>query len=263
MLGLEEIEDFVFYDKAATQEFFDLDGKDYYRRNYDTPKDRHAYNLFVRREITLSLLENSQRVALDLGCGPGALALPMLEAGKTVCGLDLSHKMVEQAALSANQMGKASKSLFCTGNAISLPYRDSSFDLVTSTGVIEYIPEPHYVLAEINRVLKPGGIVIATSSPPRNFESFITKIAMRLLGRSLEANVWHRQYSPAQFDELLLNAKFSIETRRYSFFLPFPLDVFFPKLVKLLDRAVAGTLQQSRWGRPLAKTYIVKARKAT
>jgi ubiquinone/menaquinone biosynthesis C-methylase UbiE len=255
--------DFISYDKSATQEFFDAHGKDYYRRNYETPNDRHAYNLFVRREISLSLLENSERVVLDLGCGPGALALTMLEMGKTVCGLDLSHTMVEQAAQAVNRMGSGLRSLFCTGNAIALPFQNDSFDLVTSTGVIEYIPEPHCVLAEIHRVLKPGGVVIATSSPPRHFEKFVTKTVSCLLSKSRESNVWHRQYSPARFDELLLDAEFTVETRRYSFFLPFPLDVFWPRLVKRLDSAVAGTLRQSRWGRPLAKTYIVKARKHT
>jgi ubiquinone/menaquinone biosynthesis C-methylase UbiE len=249
------------YNQASTQGFFDADGKLYYRRNYEAPRDRHAFNLSIRRDISLSLIETADRVVLDLGCGPGALALPMLAAGKTVCGLDLAHKMVGQAALSAHQMGESSRSLFCAGNAISLPFRDASFDLVTSTGVIEYIPEPRRVFGEMYRVLKPGGAVIASSSSPRNFELFITKIGSSILGRASLKGIWHRQYLPAQFDEFLQSAGFSIEERRYSFFLPFPLDVLSPRLVPVVDRLLAGSIRQSLWGRPFAKTYIVKGRK--
>lgn len=103
--------------------------------------------------------------------------------------------------------------------------------------------------------------MIASSSSPRNFEQFITTIGLFILGRASHNDIWHRQYIPAQFDEFLQGAGFSIEERRYSFFLPFPLDVLSPRLVPVVDRLFAGSIRQSLWGRPFAKTYIVKGRK--
>jgi ubiquinone/menaquinone biosynthesis C-methylase UbiE len=97
---------------------------------------------------------------LDLGCGTGALldGLPV-KSGTAVFGLDLSLPSVQQAFIHA-----PSASLACADGAF-LPYADSVFDLVFCHFVLLWTSDPLKVLAEMQRVTRPGGGVLALAEP--------------------------------------------------------------------------------------------------
>lgn len=93
---------------------------------------------------------------LDLGCGTGKLldrlarAYPQLEG----TGIDLSREMLRQA----NQRNRYADRLhFVQANVESLPFDDAAFDAAFSTLSFLHYPQPERVLAEIHRVLVPGG----------------------------------------------------------------------------------------------------------
>jgi SAM-dependent methyltransferase len=103
------------------------------------------------------------RTVLDAGCGVGYGSAMLARAGATeVVGLDLSAKAV--AAASAAAPANAS---FVPGDVHRLPFEAGRFELVVCFEVIEHVDAQDDVIAELARVLAPGG-VLAISSPNRD-----------------------------------------------------------------------------------------------
>jgi arsenite methyltransferase len=115
-----------------------------------------------RRRILAALeLRPGERV-LDVGSGPGFLAVDMAEpVGRTgyVCGVDVSDDMLGMARAREVPSGSAPVE-FVSGGAEELPVDDASVDAVVSTQVMEYVPNVPKALAEIHRVLRPAGRVL-------------------------------------------------------------------------------------------------------
>jgi SAM-dependent methyltransferase len=97
---------------------------------------------------------------LEVGCGPGRLAIRLArEHGLDVTGVDLDPGMIERALanVAALPNGRGPGPSFAVGDAASLPFADRSFDLVVSTLSLHHWADPAAGLAEIGRVLRPGG----------------------------------------------------------------------------------------------------------
>lgn len=101
----------------------------------------------------------SGETVLDIGCGAGfdsiIAAMRVGPAGRVI-SVDMTPAMLEKAALSARQ-AHLSNIDFRQGVAEALPVPDRSIDLVISNGVINLCPDKMAVMAEVHRVLKPGG----------------------------------------------------------------------------------------------------------
>ena len=97
---------------------------------------------------------------LDLGCGPGSITLGLAQAvyPGEVTGLDQNQEQVELARRAAVE-GRALNARFVTGDALALPFPDSSLDAVHCHGFLMHSPSIKEQLTEIVRVLKPGGIL--------------------------------------------------------------------------------------------------------
>lgn len=97
-------------------------------------------------------------VALDVGCGPGNVTASLARAAGPdglALGVDISVPMLERAvnAQAGSNVG------FLRADAQALPFRDETFDALTSLAVLQLIPEPTTALLAMARVLKPGGRV--------------------------------------------------------------------------------------------------------
>jgi SAM-dependent methyltransferase len=106
---------------------------------------------------------------LDLGCGEGRHAITAyLHQAVNVVGLDLSHDDLQTARdrfAQFNDPDDRSRHVnFLRASGLHLPFADASFDKVICAEVLEHIPDYESVLAEIHRVLKPGGM-FAVSVP--------------------------------------------------------------------------------------------------
>jgi demethylmenaquinone methyltransferase / 2-methoxy-6-polyprenyl-1,4-benzoquinol methylase len=114
-----------------------------------------------RRETAAAVVQPGDRV-LDVCCGTGDLALAASEAGGRVTGLDFSAPMLERAR------GKSSEIEWIEGDALALPFADGSFDAVTIGFGLRNLPNVEGGLAELRRVLRPGGrLAILEITRPR------------------------------------------------------------------------------------------------
>ena len=96
---------------------------------------------------------------LEVGSGPGRLAVRLAQepSGVTLTGVDISGAMVERAARRAAGAGLSERVRFEVGDVAALPHSDEDFDAVVSTLSLHHWSNPASGLAEIHRVLKPGG----------------------------------------------------------------------------------------------------------
>jgi SAM-dependent methyltransferase len=90
---------------------------------------------------------------LDLGCGDGQLTLRLASTGACVIGIDASPEMLD----AARSRGIDARE----GSAESLPFADRAFDAVFSNAVLHWVRNQDAMMAEVRRVLKPGGRFVA------------------------------------------------------------------------------------------------------
>lgn len=240
-----------------TRTFFDANADDYYRRNYENPTTRHAFNLSLRRAVCLELFGSVDGPILDLGCGPGAMTFPLLEAGNRVISVDVSSEMLAQVNRRAKERGLIARTV--AADALSLPFRDGTFSGVVTTGVLEYIPDLHAALREIHRVLTDDAIVVATMTLPRRLERAAATVLARLRGVSTRTDQFI--CDRPTFDRAIATAGFAVEDSRCCGFSPFPLDALVPRSVPWIDRALGPMLHRFELAKEHAKTYVVRARR--
>jgi len=97
------------------------------------------------------------RPVLDLGCGSGEFA--QLALGENVdVGIDVSWRRLSRCRRRAAHLH------LCLGNACRLPFAEEQFQTVLTVSVFEHLHQPQQALAEIFRVLKPGGHLVGTAT---------------------------------------------------------------------------------------------------
>ncbi len=122
-----------------------------------------------RRRLVARLPRGAPGV-LDLACGTGDVAFEALRArpGARVAGADFSLPMLRRARSKAKRRGLERAVRFQAASAEDLPYRDGSFDAVTMAFGIRNVVRRDRALAEMFRVLRPGGraLILDFSLPP-------------------------------------------------------------------------------------------------
>ncbi|MDA1188068.1 MAG: methyltransferase domain-containing protein [Chloroflexi bacterium] len=109
----------------------------------------------------IPLLKPGMRV-LDFGCGPGTISVGLAKvvAPGELHGIDLEESQVKLARAAA-AAGGHDNATFHVANATKLPFEDDSFDAAHCNAVLNHIPDTQTALAEVKRVLKPGGIMFS------------------------------------------------------------------------------------------------------
>jgi demethylmenaquinone methyltransferase/2-methoxy-6-polyprenyl-1,4-benzoquinol methylase len=97
-------------------------------------------------------------VVLDVATGTGAVAIELARrTGCRVVGIDQSEEMLVEAEQRVRAAGLSSRIELRTGRAERLPFDDGSFDALTVTYLLRYVDDPVSTLAELARVVTPGG----------------------------------------------------------------------------------------------------------
>src|SRR6476620_492567 len=161
-VGADRPERPVLRDSLATPE-----GKSrYVRRLFSTIADRYdlitvflSYGQDRRwKEGLIALADVQPGIhALDLACGTGDITFHLSDHGARAIGLDITSRMVELAVRKPS--GRSAQ--FLGGDMMALPFAASRFDLVTTGYGIRNVPVLRQAIAEIHRVLKPGGLFLS------------------------------------------------------------------------------------------------------
>jgi SAM-dependent methyltransferase len=130
------------------------------QRMYEEVSGPHPHDVLWQ-----TLVEWKPRRVLEVGGGPGELAERMQkELGAEVSFLDISPRMVELA----RERGVDAQ----LGDVQSLPFEDGSFDTVVAAWMLYHVPDLDLGLAEIARVLRPGGALIAVTNSLLHLSEF-------------------------------------------------------------------------------------------
>lgn len=97
---------------------------------------------------------------LDFGCGPGTISIGLAKAvvPGELHGVDMEESQIELARAVA-EAGGQNNATFHVGDVADLPFEDGFFDVAHCHNVLMHVPDTSAVLAEVKRVLKPGGII--------------------------------------------------------------------------------------------------------
>lgn len=152
--------------KARRRNLAHVDPLDQARSEFDAWSRTYDQSLLQRyffgpsHRLMLSQMSDADLNVLDVGCGTGRWAELVLNAWPTakVTGLDLSQEMLRKAepraAIYPDRLD------LVHGDAQGLPFDDATFDLVTCSHSFHHYPDQRGVVAEMARVLKPGGRVM-------------------------------------------------------------------------------------------------------
>ena len=115
--------------------------------------------LFDRVAADLAAVAPQRGGVLEVGCGPGRLSVALAARGLEVTGLDLDPAMIYRARWNAAKANLPSDLVptFTVGDVASLPFPEATFDVVVSTLSMHRWDDREAGLAEIGRVLRPGG----------------------------------------------------------------------------------------------------------
>ncbi len=122
---------------------------------------------------------------LDLACGTGDIAFEAAAAGSRVIGLDITPRMVRLASLKPHRCRPAVR--FVTGDMMALPLPDAMFDVVTTGYGLRNVPDLAGALAEIHRVLRPGGLLLSLDfdKPPNRAIRAVYLAYLNVVGATL------------------------------------------------------------------------------
>lgn len=132
------------------------------------PNDPHGYHALVD-DLEVGIVERYGRGkdVLECGCGTGLLLGRFQDFARRAEGIDLSPRMLD----AARKRGLSVRE----GSVTSLPYEDESFDVVCSFKVLAHVPEIGRALAEMARVTRRGGVVIAELYNPWSFRGLLKR----------------------------------------------------------------------------------------
>lgn len=185
----------------------------------DSKTNPFAADYARKRNAVIEAVTGENQRILDLGGGMGRISIP-LSARHFVTLTDISPQMLDLARPYASE-----RLTIQVADARSLPFEDSSFDVVLCIDLLPHIPAPSQLLAEINRVLRPGGSLLIDST---NSMPLWTLAYPRYLGRKphrwfhiwrsggvlpeWRARVWH--HPRRKFVGLVADAGFQITSLR-------------------------------------------------
>ena len=172
---------------------------DSFAKAYSAENESNLFNAYYERPEMLRLVGDvSGRRILDAGCGSGPLTAALRDLGAVVTGFDASAAMVD---LARQRLGEDAD-LHVADLGAPLPFNDDEFDDVIASLVLHYLEDWAGPLAELRRVLEPGGRLILSVNHPSAYAIVypeanyfaVTKYSEDYLmnGQTVWLTFWHR-----------------------------------------------------------------------
>ena len=167
--------------------------KDFWDKNagrYDRfmRKDRAAYDEMY--ELIRPIVRH--KTVLELATGTGLIAKNIVNAAAHIEATDASAEMIAEA----KRDNRSAKLYFSVQDMFCLPYADKSFDVVIVSNALHIVPQPEKALAEIRRVLKDGGVLVAPTftHAGNSFSGRAKAFFMKLAGFPLHSKWTSEEY---------------------------------------------------------------------
>jgi len=171
--------------ETATRAYYDEFARGY--EQHRRPNDPHGYHaLLDELEVDLVKRYGTSRDVLECGCGTGLLLERFSSFAKTAKGIDLSPGMLVKARERGLDV--------CEGSVTALPFKDASFDVTCSFKVLAHVEAISTALAEMARVVRPGGHVLAEFYNTRSLRYLVKryKPATKISDRTTDEAVYTR-----------------------------------------------------------------------
>ena len=162
-------------------------------------KNAGRYDCFMRRdraayEEMYALLRPvvKAKTVLELATGTGLIAKHIVSAAAHIEATDASPEMIAEA----RRDNRSAKLHFSVQDMFRLPYADKSFDVVIVSNALHIVPQPEKALAEIRRVLKDDGVLIAPTftHAGNSFTGKVRAFFMKLAGFPLHSRWTSEEY---------------------------------------------------------------------
>jgi SAM-dependent methyltransferase len=163
------------------------------------------FNIRIRAEVVQELVgERAFSSMLDIGCGNGAISLPLLRQGSRLTLLDFSSNMLSLArSLVPERFAADVQTIHEDFMAADLPL--GSYDLILCLGVLAHVDAPAEVLAKIVSLLAPGGSVIVQNTDSGHPVSYLSGLYKSVRNALRPARATRRRtYVPAQLSNARL-----------------------------------------------------------
>lgn len=185
-------------DANATRAYYDEFSERYEAAR--RPNDPYGYHALIDDlEIEFAEKYCAGKDVLEAGCGTGLVLEKLASFARRAEGFDLSPGMLSKA----QARGLTVKE----GSLTNIPYPDASFDVCCSFKVLAHVPDIGKALAEMARVVRPGGVVLAEFYNPYSLRALakIVGPAGAISANTNESAVYTRFDSPKQVEQLLPN----------------------------------------------------------
>ena len=151
-------------------------------------KDRAAYDEMY--ELIRPIVRH--KTVLELATGTGLIAKHIVNAAAHIEATDASAEMIAEA----KRDNRSAKLYFSVQDMFCLPYAEESFDVVIVSNALHIVPQPEKALAEIRRVLKDGGVLIAPTftHAGSSFSGRVKAFFMKLAGFPLHSKWTSGEY---------------------------------------------------------------------
>jgi len=209
-----------------TQKYYD-DFSNWYER-----ERHHGYHAMLD-DLQLEIVHPlaAGRDVLEVGCGTGLLMQGLASSARSIVGADLSPGMLRPARARGFDV--------LEGSAVALPFADESFDLAYSFKVMAHVPDIDSALAEMLRVVRPGGHLVVDFYNSLSLRHAAKRLASpgRISAERTEAEVFTRWDTPR---EAAAHLPFGLEVeswRGVRVFTPAAAAVRIPLLGTALRRA--------------------------
>ncbi len=214
--------------------------ENYYKKN----KTFLTYTDHRIQKILSLVKDYSPKSVLDVGCGNGYLLKEIRKTNKSsrLVGIDVYKTKIKGVEIKTGDITKR------------LNFEPNSFDCIVLGEVIEHVPDPDFLLAEIRRVLAKGGILIVSTPNlvswanrilvPLGIQPFFTETSsqvklgryFKILGQNELAQGHLKIFTHRSLQEILEKEKFHIENKfGVPFFFPFPISLIDQVLTRIVS----------------------------